>query len=74
MNIGAIKEIPEYDPDAEIQSLAFTIPSWVSSINRVREAAKFSAISDKAREKIRAALDELKSSIETICHAIEEDK
>lgn len=74
MNIGALKEMPGYDPDAEIQSLAFTIPSWVSSINRVREAAKFSEISDKAREKIRTALDELKMAIATICAAIEEDK
>jgi len=74
MNIGAIKEMPEYDPDAEIQSLAFTIPSWVSSINRVREAAKFPEISSNAREKIKVALDELKAAIDTIVSAIEEEK
>lgn len=74
MNIGAIKEMPEYDPDAEILSLAFTVPSWISSINRVRASAKFPEISDKAREKIKVALDELKVAIDTIIHAIKESK
>ena len=74
MNVGAIKEIPAYDPDAEILSLAFTVPSWVSSINRVRTTAKFSEISDKAREKIKAALDELDAAIRTIRDAIQGEK
>lgn len=72
MNIGAIKEMPEYDPDAEIQSLAFTIPSWVSSINRVRMTARFSEISDKARNNIKTVLSELKEAIDTINGAIQE--
>ena len=37
----AIRQLPKFDPDAQISSLALTIPSWTSSINRVTEATDF---------------------------------
>jgi len=74
MQIGAIKEMPEYDPNAEIQSLALTMPSWVSSINRVRTTTKFSEISDTAREKIKTALGELKAAADKMLATVCEDK
>lgn len=74
MNIGAIKEMPKHDPDAEILSLAFTVPSWVGSINRVSETTKFTDISESAREKIMTVLYELKSAIDRIICEIEEEK
>ena len=70
--IGAIKDMPEYDPDAEILSLALTIPSWVSSINRVLSSAKFSEISDSVRRKLTTALEELATVGSIIYSAIRE--
>ena len=37
----AIKNMPVFDPDAEIASLTLTIPSWISSIERTRTNADF---------------------------------
>jgi hypothetical protein len=74
MQIGAIKDMPRFDPDAEILSLALTIPSWVSSIKRVRVSAKFPEISSDAREKIKTELGGLKASIDLILSVVEEDK
>jgi hypothetical protein len=31
-----VKDMPAYDPDAEISSLTLTIPSWISSIERTK--------------------------------------
>ncbi len=74
MQIGAIKNMPEYDPDAEISALAFTVPSWTSSINRVRTNAKLSETSDNACERLSAAFDDLKISIDKTLSAIKERK
>jgi hypothetical protein len=73
IQIGAIKEMPVYDPDAEILSLTLTIPSWISSINRVRASAKLAGVSDNARKKLTAALSELRSVAGIMLSAIEED-
>lgn len=70
--IMPIKEIPEYDPDAEISSLTLTIPSWISSIERTRTTADFSATSQTARNKLLKQLDSLKSVIDTIKRVTEE--
>lgn len=55
----SIKDMPAYDPDAEISSLALTIPSWISSINRVRKTARLSETSEAAVEKLEDALGSL---------------
>ncbi|GHV00118.1 hypothetical protein FACS1894211_06780 [Clostridia bacterium] len=73
MQIGAIKDMPEYDPDAEIKSLALTIPSWVSSINRVRTTAKFNEATDDALKKLEAELTALKAAADTMLSTIRED-
>ena len=61
-----IKQVPKYDPDAEISSLTLTIPSWVSSIHRTCSNAPFDNISDGAKYKLRCQLFELKNAIFTI--------
>lgn len=74
MQIGAIKDMPQYDPDDIILSLVLTVPSWVSSINRVLASAKFSEVSGNARKKLASVLNELKSVAGIMLSAIEEDK
>lgn len=59
MPIISVKDMPEYDPDAEISSLKLTIPSWISTIKRVRSVTKKSEISESAKEELSAALQKL---------------
>ena len=69
----AIRQMPAYDPDAQISSLALTIPSWSSSIKRVTDATDFNKISDAARNRLMKSLTNLSSSIITIRQAVEEE-
>lgn len=55
----SIKDMPAYDPDAEIVGLALTIPTWVSSIERVESKAAFAEASDSAKSKLSSQLTEL---------------
>lgn len=68
----SIKNMPVYDPDAEISSLALTIPSWVSSINRTRSVANFSEISINAQCSLENELLALKKTINTILASMKE--
>ncbi|MCC8101677.1 MAG: hypothetical protein LIP11_05255 [Clostridiales bacterium] len=61
--VAAIKEVPAYDPDAEISSLALTIPSWISSIERTKSLADFPKTTDGAREKLRQELFALHKAV-----------
>lgn len=70
---ASIKNMPAYDPDAEISSLTLTIPSWVSSIDRTRSTANFSIVSFNAREKLEKQLIDLKETIEDMLAAIKEE-
>lgn len=66
-----IKITPQYDPDAEVSSLALTVPSWISSINRTKDNADFFAISDSAREKLKTELDKMMYSIRLLLNELE---
>ena len=46
-NVG-IRQMPKYDPDAEVNSLCMTIDSWISSVQRVRNSENFEKITEKA--------------------------
>ena len=54
-----IKRIPSYDPDAEISSLALTIPSWIASIDRKCSNTIMEETSAQARQNLIKALTEL---------------
>ena len=69
----AIRQIPAFDPDAQVSSLALTVPSWTSSIKRVTEATNFSKISNAARNRLMRNLSNLSAGIEAIKTAIEEE-
>ncbi len=55
----SVKDMPEFDPDAEISSLALTIPSWVQSLTRTRTTAKLSLITDTGRQRLVKELERL---------------
>lgn len=67
-----IKNMPKYDPDAELANLIYTIPSWNSSIERVINIANFVGASGKARKKLLGQLTILSDTIDQISSCIEE--
>lgn len=71
---GTVKEMPEYDPDAAVASLALTIPSWVGSIQRAEKNTDFAQISERARNGLMHELYTLIYAIESILSQLEEDQ
>lgn len=69
----SVKDMPAFDPDAEITGLALTIPSWASSIDRARSKADLSIVSDKARVRLEEALAELQGKVSQMLAALKED-
>ncbi len=68
-----IKQMPKYDPDAEISSLTLTIPTWVSSMKRTLSIANFHQASTEALWKLEQKLNDLKIAIEILQDAVEEE-
>ena len=54
-----IKQIPEFDPDAEIISLTMTIPSWVDSIKRKCSNLSLESNSSQAIDGLVEAMTKL---------------
>lgn len=65
----SVKDMPTYDPDAEVSGLVLTIPSWASSMERTLRIADWNAISDPAREKLVRALEELNKKVDELMTA-----
>lgn len=59
-----VKDMPQFDPDAEITGLTLTIPSWGSSIERIRTKTDLSIVSATARTKLTDALKNLQKKID----------
>ena len=72
VSIPSIRNLPQFDPDAEIASLTLTIPSWNSSIERVLKVSDFKIASDTAKNKLKYQLMCLISTTNTILKKLEE--
>ncbi len=68
----SIKDMPADDPDAEVTGLALTIPSWSSSIERVKSKADISAVSAKALVHLESALNNLQKNVSDMLDSIKE--
>lgn len=66
-----VKETPIYDPDADISSLSYTIPAWVSSIERTFSLVDFNKITPQARSRVQGELKKLKETIDIMLEATE---
>lgn len=64
--IPEIKKMPEYDPDADISSLALTIPFWITSIQRTKRVTNIESTSLLARNRLIRQLDELRNNIDSM--------
>ncbi len=69
----SIKDMPSYDPDAELASLTLTIPAWVGSVRRVNQSVDFGAVSSDAKQAARRELIRLKNEVEAILHTIKKE-
>lgn len=69
---GSIKEMPAYDPDAEVNSLALTVPSWHDSVKRVETQTDFTTISETARWRLVYELDSLLFTIQGMLSKLKE--
>ena len=71
--LPSVKDMPEYDPDAEIAGLTLTIPTWSSSIDRTRTRTNLGIVSGAAKDRLVAALSDLQARIDEMLSAIKED-
>ena len=72
--IPSVKDMPVFDPDAEITGLTLTIPSWASSIDRTRTKTDLSIVSDHARNKLAEALADLQFRISNMLSVMKAEK
>ena len=70
---ASVKDMPEEDPDAGISSLALTIPSWRSTIERIHQTFNFQEASPQAKMRLTTELNRLKHTIEEMVSRIEHD-
>ena len=66
-----IKEMPEYNPDAEMNGLTITIPTWIDMITRLT-GVHVRYASEEAKRNMRQALTELQQAITGLQQAINE--
>ena len=70
---AGIRKVPTHDPDSELSSLGFTIPSWTDTITRATERTDFSKISDKIRNDTKRQLKILMKKTQLLLTQLEED-
>lgn len=70
---AGIKQIPVTDPDAELASLKFTIPSWSKTISRTMEITDFPSTTHEARHEVRMQLLNLSKKINKLLLQLKED-
>lgn len=71
--LPSVKDMPSFDPDAEIAGLTLTIPSWSGSIDRIRKITNLSIVSSAAKGRLKDALLGLQTKIDEMLSAIKED-
>lgn len=54
-----IKNMPSFDPDADINRLALTVPTWTNSLKRMYDCFDPNLISSQARNKLVQTLETL---------------
>lgn len=72
--VQSVKNLPTPDPDAEVSSLALTIPTWVNSIRRKCNATIFDDVSLDAKAKLETELHNLLDEINNAMGLLREDE
>lgn len=58
-----VKDMPKKDPDVAVMSLKYTIPSWISSLDRIAETSDIATISNGARRELQKSLIKLNAAV-----------
>lgn len=66
MSHPAIRQMPMYDPDSEVNSLCMTIDFWISSIQRVSSSENFNKITSKASLQLMKKLSFLEHTVNSV--------
>lgn len=66
----SVKDMPTFDPDAEVTGLTLTIPSWSGSIDRISGKTDLSIVSAEAKARLASALLDLKEKTTEMLMAI----
>jgi hypothetical protein len=61
-----VKDVPQYDPDADTLSMTYTIQTWAHSLERIFTKGDLSQTSFDARYKLRKELTALICAAETL--------
>ncbi|MDO4166103.1 MAG: hypothetical protein Q4D32_01730 [Eubacteriales bacterium] len=72
-SVPGIKNMPKYDPDAELSSLSLTIPMWINSLKRTQDTAKFGHASSFALDKLSRQLEQLTRQIKELQRQMQEE-
>ena len=72
--VPSVKDMPAYDPDAEAVGLTLTIPTWASSISRVKKIMDKTKMSREARKNLVEALKKLKNRIDEMLSELGEEE
>lgn len=67
----SVKDMPVFDPDAEITGLTLTVPSWSGSIDRMMQKTDLTLVSVKAKERLISVLLGLQKKVSEALAAIE---
>ena len=65
----SVKDVPKFDPDAEIVGLSLTVPSWTGSLKRMQEK-DMSEVSMKAKLDLARNLNELKRQLDRLLYVM----
>ena len=65
-----IKNMPAYDPDAEVNGLALTIQTWINSVSKVNKNAGLGTASLESRKRLELVLSELTENVRTLMRTI----
>ena len=72
--VPSIHEMPKFDPDADILNLIYTIPSWISSIDRAAKHTDFQKTTAKSNHKLANQIVYLREALDRINQKLMEVK
>ncbi len=67
-----IKQMPKYDPDAELNGLRYTVGAWRKAIARTTEQANINRATEAGKEDLKQALTKLILEAQCLCRMLEE--
>ena len=70
----AIRQMPVYDPDSEVNSLCMTIGYWITSMQRINNKDNLRRITTKARIQLMKQLSFLESTIGNLQESLVEER